>query len=79
MIKRQHIVLWIALIALLLCSITLGTSSISPTTSALAASSPTISEFPTSGSVDGITDGPDGNLWYTDLEADKIGRITPQD
>src|SRR5262245_35847342 len=25
----------------------------------------------------GIVDGPDGNLWFTEANADKIGRITP--
>jgi streptogramin lyase len=29
------------------------------------------------GSVWGVTAGPDGNLWFTDYEADVIGRITP--
>jgi streptogramin lyase len=33
---------------------------------------------PTAGGVpNGITAGPDGNLWFTELNADKIGRITP--
>jgi len=25
----------------------------------------------------GITAGPDGNLWFTEIDASKIGRITP--
>ena len=36
--------------------------------------------IPASGSSDylsSITEGPDGNLWFTDLGAEKIGRITP--
>src|SRR5262245_6193980 len=32
---------------------------------------------PTAGSApSGIVDGPDGNLWFTEANADKIGRIT---
>ena len=26
---------------------------------------------------DGITTGPDGNLWFTEYNGDRIGRITP--
>jgi streptogramin lyase len=34
--------------------------------------------LPTAGSApSGIVDGPDGNLWFTEANADKIGRITP--
>jgi streptogramin lyase len=48
---------------------------------AALASTPTASELsalPTSGSQpDGIATGPDGNLWFTELGAHKIGRITP--
>jgi sugar lactone lactonase YvrE len=29
------------------------------------------------GSPEGITTGPDGNLWFTELNGDKIGRLTP--
>jgi virginiamycin B lyase len=41
---------------------------------------PVITEFPlpTAGSTPvGITAGPDGNLWFTELTANQIGRITP--
>lgn len=43
-----------------------------------SASVATITEFPlpTGGSPDGITAGPDGNLWFTEFSAGKIGRIT---
>jgi len=40
----------------------------------------TITEFPlpTPGSQPGvITAGPDGNLWFTEVDGNKIGRITP--
>jgi streptogramin lyase len=39
-----------------------------------------ITPFPlpnTSSYPDGITSGPDGNLWFTESNADKIGRMTP--
>ena len=43
------------------------------------ASGQTITEFPIPtvlSGPEGITAGPDGNLWFTELGADKIGRIT---
>src|SRR5262249_10953894 len=40
-----------------------------------------ITEFPIDSTVvrrpEGITRGPDGNLWFADASADRIGRITP--
>src|ERR1700704_1709230 len=47
--------------------------------SAPGASAVTISEFalPTAGSEPfGIAPGPDGNLWFTELSGNRIGRIT---
>jgi len=46
-----------------------------------AGAAPTITEFssgvtPNSGA-QGIAMGPDGNMWFTEFGADKIGRITP--
>ncbi len=39
----------------------------------------TITEFPVpSGTPEFITAGPDGNLWFTEFNGDKIGRITTQ-
>jgi virginiamycin B lyase len=41
----------------------------------------TITEFPlptSGGDPEGITEGPDGNVWFTEFAGDKIGRITPQ-
>src|SRR5712692_6892750 len=40
----------------------------------------TITEFrlPTNGAPEGITAGPDGNLWFTEKVSSQIGRITPQ-
>src|SRR5262249_27588018 len=36
-----------------------------------------ITEFPLSTPVDGFTAGPDGNLWFTETWANKVGRMTP--
>src|SRR5262245_23754173 len=52
------------------------TVAISPS----ARSAPVFDEFPipTAGAGPiGITTGPDGNLWFTEYLANKIGRITP--
>jgi virginiamycin B lyase len=40
---------------------------------------PLFSLFPTpaGGTPTGITTGPDGNVWFTELDGDRIGRITP--
>jgi streptogramin lyase len=43
--------------------------------SALAA--PTITEFTTGSGPIGATSGPDGNVWFVEWGANKIGRITP--
>src|SRR6185436_11779124 len=39
----------------------------------------TITEYPvpTAGSPQDITAGPDGNMWFTEIAGNKIGRITP--
>jgi streptogramin lyase len=45
---------------------------------ARAAATPTEVAVPTPNSVpEGITLGPDGNLWFTEFQGGKIGRITP--
>ncbi len=36
----------------------------------------TLSNFPGIGSPDGVTTGPDGALWFTNLSNNSIGRIT---
>jgi streptogramin lyase len=38
----------------------------------------TISEFPIGGPATSIAAGPDGNLWFTEKDTDKIGRMTPR-
>ena len=35
----------------------------------------TITEYPVSASAFGITEGPDGNIWFTEPEANKVGRL----
>ena len=37
----------------------------------------TITEFPAAGADQAIVTGPDGNLWFTESDADKIGMINP--
>src|SRR5450432_3836757 len=48
---------------------------------AAAAPAQTVTEFSAgitaSASPDSITAGPDGNLWFTEFNANQIGRITP--
>jgi streptogramin lyase len=36
-----------------------------------------VTELPAPGPSSGITDGPDGNVWFTELAAGKVGRISP--
>jgi streptogramin lyase len=36
-----------------------------------------VTELPAPGPSSGITDGPDGNIWFTELLAGKVGRISP--
>jgi streptogramin lyase len=65
---------WTAFTAMLAMEIVLVTG-----TPAFAA--PPITEYPiptANSNPDVITAGPDGNLWFTELSANKIGRITPQ-
>jgi streptogramin lyase len=42
-----------------------------------AAAAPTVTEFPAAGTPQDIVLGPDGKLWFTELTANKIGRVTP--
>lgn len=62
-----------------------GTSNTTPTTggstSAPTSSAGKVTEFPlpnfsASGTPDGITAGPDHNLWFAEFRKDEIGRIT---
>lgn len=63
-------------IILLLTACGTGGSANPPATSTTTpAIAGTITEFPTGGNPQGITAGPDGNLWFT--EGNKIGRMTP--
>jgi len=52
----------------------------SPTGSIPASPAGSITEFPVPTADSGpwaITAGPDGNLWFTEYDGNKIGRITP--
>lgn len=59
----------------------LATTLAALATTVATAATPTITEFSrgiTPGAVaQGIAMGPDGNMWFTERDADKIGRITP--
>ncbi len=82
---------WMGILGLLLLIMTAcgtgstGTSSATPATGGSnstptsSASAGQVTEFPVTSNSDpeGITTGPDGNLWFTDGQGDKIGRITP--
>ena len=35
----------------------------------------TVTEYPVSSSTFGITEGPDGNVWFTEPQANKVGRL----
>jgi hypothetical protein len=43
------------------------------------AQTPTFTQFPVSpqGVLNGIAPGPDGNLWFTDISNNQVGKITP--
>ena len=47
---------------------------------AVLATAQTITEFPipSGGSPFDLTPGPDGNLWFTEAQGNRVGRITPQ-
>ncbi len=70
---RSHVT---ALIIALIACVGLLSLSIAPAW----AKSSTITEFslPTTGGPASITAGPDGNLWFTEFKASKIGRISAQ-
>jgi streptogramin lyase len=61
------------------CGLTLSGALLTGLVSASAqASGITEYSIPTTGSFPiGVTSGPDGNVWFTEQDGDKIGRITP--
>ncbi len=52
-----------------------GSANPTATSNTTPAITGTITEFPTGSNPEGITAGPDGNLWFT--EGNNIGRMTP--
>ena len=85
---RAAALLLAVVLLLAACGSQPGTTSGSPGTTPGAANTPTsggqpagtITEFPlpsANSAPDGITAGPDGNLWFTESQIAKIGRITP--
>ena len=77
LMKQHHFslpfFLFVGLLSLLICVVAVA----APTAEALSGK---IREFPlprASSFPEGITAGPDGNLWFTELTGNQIGRITP--
>jgi streptogramin lyase len=60
----------------LLSALIAGVGLLSLSTASAWAKAGTITEFPTCCDPKFITAGPDGNLWFTELDGNKIGRIT---
>jgi serine/threonine protein kinase len=54
-----------------------GTSQAPPTGTSQASPAGSITEFSVGSSPEGITAGPDGNLWFTEDIGNQIGRISP--
>ena len=70
---------WRPRLVALLTAIVACVGLLSLSTAPAWAAAGTVTEFPVpSGSPVGITAGPDGNLWFTEQIANKIGRITTQ-
>ncbi len=72
--RRIFLLLSVALLVALLVPVSAGTeaSPSSVTEFSLSTADPTASPHP-----EDITLGPDGNLWFTEVDVNKIGRITP--
>ena len=72
---------WLTVLLVLLVGLLVGCgASTSPPSGLTPTSAKQISEFPiptSSSSPFAITAGPDGNLWYTEDTANRIGQITP--
>src|SRR2546421_579469 len=69
-----------SLLALLFIALTLGGATVASAAASMRASAGTITEspIPTKSSYpQGITTGPDGNLWFAESTGERIGRITP--
>jgi streptogramin lyase len=67
-------------LATLLTALIAGLGLLGLSTAPALAAAGTVREFnvPTASSMpEGITAGPDGNLWFTEQLAGEIGRITP--
>jgi virginiamycin B lyase len=56
--------------------VVVATFALSAVPGSVSAAAPTVTEFPTVGYPRHITAGPDGNLWFTEPQENRIGRIT---
>ena len=78
--SKVHLDLFPSLSTLARVAGAVGLASLTSVGVARAAGAPTITEF-SAGSASsvpgGITSGPDGNLWFTEIEGDVIGSISP--
>ena len=67
---------WRSHLAALLTALIAGVGLLSLSSAPAWAAAGTITEFPTGGGPKFITAGPDGNVWFTEFDGNKIGRIT---
>jgi streptogramin lyase len=70
--RRSHLTALLTAIIAFICLLSLSAAPV-------WAKVGTVTEFPSSsrlGGPDFVTAGPDGNLWFTEENAGKIGRIT---
>ena len=69
---------WRSHLTALLTALIAGVGLLSLSTAPAWAAAGTITEFPLPqhGVPNGITTGPDGNVWFTEAFGNKIGRIT---
>jgi virginiamycin B lyase len=68
-----------SLLMLLFLVLTLGGATVASAAASMRATAGTITEYPIptkSSYPQGITAGPDGNLWFAESNKDKIARIT---
>ena len=73
-IKRLRTILTLVVTG---CLVTVGVTVAGPVTAGTVGVITEYSSGLTAGALGGIAAGPDGNLWFTELTGDRIGRINP--